>query len=416
MVTTFYPPYNFGGDGMYIYRLSNELAKRGHQVTVIHSVDAYKVLRDAEPTSAFPNHPNVTVHRLRGPLAKLSPLVTYLTGQPGLKGPALNRVFAEKRFDVVHFHNISLIGGPGVLSYGDGVKLYTTHEHWLICPMHVLWKLNREPCEKPECLRCTLSFHRPSQLWRYTRLLETQLPKVDLFLSPSQFTLDQHRRRGFTYPMRCLPLFLTKAETDAGADGPGDVFPLPTERPYFLFVGRLERIKGVQVLLDRFRGYSGADLIIAGDGEFGDELRRQAAGLTNVHFVGRVHPRPLRSLMARAIAVLAPSIGYETFGLVSIEAFAQRTPVIAHDLGGLPEPIRESGGGLTYRTPAELLLAMEALRGDPASRRAMGERGYQSFLQRWSEEPHLERYFALISEARSLRERRLAGEPVGPRE
>src|SRR5712692_1316054 len=120
MVTTFYPPYHFGGDAMYVYRLSNELARRGHQVTVVHCVDAFKLLRDVEPASDYPNHPNVLVHRIRSPFGTLSPLVTYLTGQPGLKARALNRIFREQRFDVIHFHNVSLIGGPGVLRYGDG--------------------------------------------------------------------------------------------------------------------------------------------------------------------------------------------------------------------------------------------------------------------------------------------------------
>src|SRR5262245_29088573 len=44
MVTTFYPPYNFGGDGMGVLRLSRALVRRGHHVTVIHDADAYEVL------------------------------------------------------------------------------------------------------------------------------------------------------------------------------------------------------------------------------------------------------------------------------------------------------------------------------------------------------------------------------------
>ena len=46
MVTTFYPPYNFGGDGIAIQRLSRALADRGHQVTVVHDLDAYDMLSD----------------------------------------------------------------------------------------------------------------------------------------------------------------------------------------------------------------------------------------------------------------------------------------------------------------------------------------------------------------------------------
>src|SRR5881296_1892398 len=158
MVTTFYPPYHFGGDAMYVYRLSDALARRGHQVTVAHSVDAYRVLRGT-PQDPLTHHPRVTVKPLRSRVRALSPLVTYLAGRPGLASRALDEIF-EQQFDVVHFHNISLMGGPGVLSYGSGIKLYTMHEHWLVCPMHVLWKYNRRPCERPACLRCSLTFAR----------------------------------------------------------------------------------------------------------------------------------------------------------------------------------------------------------------------------------------------------------------
>ena len=45
MVTTFYPPFNFGGDGITVQRLANALAERGHEVEVVHCVDAFDMLR-----------------------------------------------------------------------------------------------------------------------------------------------------------------------------------------------------------------------------------------------------------------------------------------------------------------------------------------------------------------------------------
>jgi glycosyltransferase involved in cell wall biosynthesis len=347
------------------------------------------------PSGEFPNHPNVTVRRLESTLGPLSPLATYLSGRPALKARALERVF-EESFDVVHFHNVSLVGGPGVLRYGDGVKLYTTHEHWLVCPMHVLWKNNRELCLEPSCLRCTIAFHRPPQLWRYGGLLERATRHVDLFLAPSRFTIQAHRERGFTKPMRHLPYFLPRRETDGGSKSNSAV-----ERPpYFLYVGRLERLKGVQTLIDQFRTYDAADLLIAGDGEYSTELRRQAAGLRHVTFLGRVHPDALKTLYAQAIALIVPSIGYETFGMVSIEAFAQRTPTIVRDLGGLTEAVDDSGGGFVYRTDEELVAAMESLRTDPGLRQELGNRGHAAYLRLWSEEPHVRRYFEAIDAAR----------------
>jgi len=65
MVTTFYPPYSFGGDGVYVQQLSNELAKRGHQVEVVHCRDAYNLLAGRTSSTTDHDHPNVTVHSLK---------------------------------------------------------------------------------------------------------------------------------------------------------------------------------------------------------------------------------------------------------------------------------------------------------------------------------------------------------------
>ncbi len=402
MVTTFYPPHNFGGDGIYVHRLSNELARRGHRVTVVSAPDAYELL-GGTGGAAPGEHENVTPEPLEPRLGRLSPLITYLSGRPGLRARQLRELFRRERFDVVHFHNVSLVGGPGLLAYGDGVKLYTTHEHWLVCPMHTLWRLDREPCERPTCLRCTIAYRRPPQLWRYTGLLKREAGHVDMFLAPSTFTLEAHRARGFTAPMTQLPHFLPLEEepeaADDGSTGEG-------RRPYFLVVGRLERLKGVQTLIDVFRRYDAADLVVVGEGTFGEELRQRAAGLAHVQFTGRLPFDSLRRHYRGAIALLAPSVGYETFGMTTIEAFAQRTPAIVRDLGGLPETVVESGGGFTYGSDDELLAAMESLRSNPLLRTELGERGYRAYRERWSPDPHLAAYFDIIdgvTEGRALR-------------
>ena len=390
MVTTFYPPYHFGGDAVYVYRLSNALARRGHRVTVVHCADAHALLGGEADGAPFPHHPNVEVRRLHSRLGPVSPVVTYLTGRPGLKRRPLAEVFAEP-FDVVHFHNVSLVGGPDVLRYGSGVKLYTMHEHWLVCPMHSLWKHNRRPCDKPDWLSCTLSFGRPPQLWRYSGLMERSLGEVDVFLAPSRFTAEKHRERGFRRPIRHLPQFLPEdaAPRSDGAE-PG------LERPYFLFAGRLERIKGLHTLLQAFRRYRSAGLVVAGEGKEGPALRRQAADLPHVRFVGQVGSEQLARLYTGAVALVVPSLGFEVFPLVTLEAFAQGTPAIVRDVGGLPEAVEDSGGGFTYRTEDELVHALDTLVADEGLRRRLGEEGRSGWLRLWSESPHLEQYLATI--------------------
>ena len=199
--------------------------------------------------------------------------------------------------------------------------------------------------------------------------------------------------------MRHLPYFLPLRERS------GATPPAAGSRPYFLAVGRLERLKGFQTLLEVFRRYDAADLVIAGDGTYGAELRQLAAGLPHVRFTGALPFPELDGLYAGAVALLAPSIGYETFGMVTLEAFARGTPAIVRDLGALPEAVEDSGGGFVYRTDDELLGAMETLRTDAGLRRSLGELGRRAYVERWSEEPHIAGYFEAIEEASERRAR-----------
>ena len=91
-----------------------------------------------------------------------------------------------------------------------------------------------------------------------------------------------------------------------------------------------------------------------------------------------------------------PSLTYETFGIIIIEAFARKTPVIVRDLGALPEVVNDSGGGFTYGTDEELLLAINKLATDTSLRDSLGEKGYQAFLKHWSTEAHMKLYFGFL--------------------
>ena len=109
------------------------------------------------------------------------------------------------------------------------------------------------------------------------------------------------------------------------------------------------------------------------------------------------------SLYRGAIALVVPSIWYDIFPQVILEAFSQRTPVIVTDHGGMPEMVADSGGGLVYHTEFELLDAMEKLRTNTSLRDELGHRGYLALKRDWTAEAHLRRYFSLIDELASRR-------------
>jgi glycosyltransferase involved in cell wall biosynthesis len=393
-LTTFYPPYSFGGDAMYIYRLSHALAEAGHHVDVIHCVDAFHLLHPSEPRIKFTEHPSVVRHELRSHFKSLSPLLTQQTGRPFLKGKVIRQVLASRHYDVIHYHNISLLG-PRILAMGpeSAVKMYMTHEHWLVCPMHVLWKFNNRACEKPDCLRCVLLGKRPPQLWRYTGMLERYARSVDQFVSPSRFTARMHAERGFSRPVAHLPYFIDRADSDWRSPQ-----SRPQKEPYFLFVGRLEVIKGLQTLIAMWNERAPQfDLLIAGSGSYEGELRAAAGMNPRIKFLGPKSQVELGALYHHALACIVPSITYETFGIIIVEAFARKTPVIVRDLGALPEVVEDSGGGYIYHRDEELLSAMHRLAASPELRAEMGQKGYEAFLRHWSREAHMRMYFDFLN-------------------
>ncbi|WP_435008083.1 glycosyltransferase family 4 protein [Tundrisphaera lichenicola] len=404
MITTFFGPHSFGGDAAFVDRLSRALARHGHEVHVIYCRDAFEMVRGDQTPRPYEPPPGVTIHALSSRVGPLSPLATHQTGQPAFKANAIRSLLKSIRPDVVHFHNLSLIGGPGLLSIPTpgAVKLMTAHEHWLVCPLHVLWKFGEGVCEAPSCVRCSVQAGRPPQLWRGSDLLERSLRHLDALIAPSQSTLREHARRGIKVPMTHLPYFLPADYTGLPAA------PTPIhDRPYVAVAGRLEKIKGFQDVIEAARRLPHIDLRIAGSGPFEADLRGQAEGLPNVHFEGRLDSAEVAALFRGALAVAVPSLVYETFGYVVLEAFAEKTPVIVRDLGALPELVAESGGGLVFRTNDELVEALDRLAGDADLRIKLGCDGYLARLGIWSEVEHLHRYLGLIEQERRGRRVRI---------
>lgn len=400
MITTFYPPYNFGGDGIFVHHLSNELARRGHYVEVIHCLDSYRMLAGQDPPGTYDDHPHVTVHGLKSRFGFLSPLATQQTGFPFFKADRIRQIL-ERPFDVINYHNISLVGGPKVLELGTGIKLYTMHEYWLVCPTHVLFRFNRAPCTRPHCLTCSLYQKRPPQWWRYLGLLESAARHVDAFIAMSSFCAHRHREMGFNFPIERIPGFV--ASPEPVPPGPARLVGEAQGEPYFLFVGRLEKLKGLQTLIPVFRHRPQARLLIAGSGTYESRLRQLAEGSVNIRFLGQPTEGRLQGLFEQAVAVIVPSLSYEVFPLVPVEAFRHRTPVIARKLGALAEVVEQSAGGLLYETDEELWQAIDRLLADPSYRRELGQRGYEAYQRNWTVEAHLERYLALISNLSSDR-------------
>jgi glycosyltransferase involved in cell wall biosynthesis len=237
--------------------------------------------------------------------------------------------------------------------------------------------------------------------------MKSAVRHVDAFISPDRHTISKHREFGLDLPMVHLPHFVPAGEETA-IENRREYEDL-RGKPYFLFVGRLERIKGLQTLIPLFRRWSGARLLIAGTGGYGDDLRRAAEGCDNIQFLGYQSGDRLDALYRNAVAVVVPSINYEVAPpLVIMEAFLRRTPAIVRGLGSMPESIEDSGGGFVYRSDEDLLESMRRLLDDTILRDELGARGHTAYQTQWTTDAYLERYLGLIGRLAQARTGRTA--------
>lgn len=405
MITTFFGPHSFGGDAAYVERLSQALCRRGHEVHVFYCVDAFNVVKGNHPLRSYEPVPGLSLHPLKSRFGALSPLATQATGRPYFKSKSLREVMDADDTDVIHFHNISLVGGPGVLGLGTNrraARIMSAHEHWLVCPTHLLREDDRGSVDSGASIRGQLAARRPPQLWRYSSAIENGLRELDALIFPSRHALEEHARRGVDawVPLVQLPYFLP----DDWSEGIEEQEPEHRERPYLAAAGRLVEMKGFQRLIPLMRYLPEVDLRVAGTGPYESRLRKLAAGLPNVHFEGLMSGRELARLFRGARAVVVPSLFYETFGYVVLEAFATGTPVIVHEGGGaLLETGVESGGGLGYRNDAELLTAMRRMVHDDELRADLAATGFAQRIGPWSETEHVHRYMEIIDQTRQAR-------------
>jgi glycosyltransferase involved in cell wall biosynthesis len=391
-ISTFFPPYSFGGDAVFVRRLCDNLHREGHEVEVIQCVDAFRLFEHGGVRETLFPYP---VHRIHSGTF-VSPLYSYVTGRPGFwKARELQRVLDKFRPDLLHFHSPSLMGAPEVLTWGNAPRIYTLHDHWLVCPTHVLFQNRQRPCEEPlTCNQCLVAHRRPPQPWRWTSAWKEKLRGIDRFLAPSEFTRERHLRARLPMKIDVMPLFVPD---------PPAALPPVAARSYFLMAGRFEELKGflgVAKLWPR----DGAELHLAGHGNQREELLLLSRENPRIKVLPWLSDDELAMEYAGAIGVIAPSRTHETFGLTIAEAAARSKCVIARNVGGLRESVERHQLGLLVDTDSDIVAAAAGLAKAPELAARLGTHGRWAYEREWTWERYRQRYFALIDELRGIRE------------
>jgi glycosyltransferase involved in cell wall biosynthesis len=331
----------------------------------------------------------------------------------------ITHVLEEFRPDVVHCHNIYHQLSPSMLEpvRKAGVPcVMTLHDYKLACPSYQLLD-NGALCQA--CVtggsvtrllspmtaarrRCKDGSLGSSALLAVETTLHRAMKAyspVDVFISPSDFLADVMTRAGvFPERMRVVNHFVDVDTTPVKESAGGDL----------VFAGRLAREKGIDVLIDAVGAMrTGGRLDIAGDGPLRSELEAQAERVApgRVRFHGRLAKPELQQLVRGSVASVVPSRWYENQPLTVLESFGAAVPVIATDLGGLPELVRDGVDGLVvaHEQPAALAAAMDALYADPERALKMGAVARERVLADFSTRAHLERLGAAYDAATAHR-------------
>lgn len=275
----------------------------------------------------------------------------------------IKRIIVENKIDVVHVHNTLNLISPAVY-YAARVcnvpVVQTVHNFRLVCPGATFYR-EGHICE--DCLRQGLKCSIKHSCYRGSKVQTLACA----------LTMTIHRTLGIYKKINyiCLTEF-TKDKIKSVVDServyikPNFVYDqkgLNQAEDYYIFVGRVEEIKGVDVLVDAFRSMPSKKLKIVGRGDLSEHIakRLKKENIHNVELLGFKPHDEVNELLKHAKALIMCSQWYETFGMVIAEAYSNGVPAIVGRIGNIKDLVDESVTGelFTYDDSKDLIAAVE---------------------------------------------------------
>ena len=313
--------------------------------------------------------------------------------------------------DLVHVHNTFPLISPSLFWAADEARLpvvQTLHNFRLICPQAMLLR-DGQVCERcvgraplPAVLHGCYRGSRPASavlagMLFLHRSMGTWTDKVDRFIALNSFCRDKFVLGGLPAARIAIkPNFV-----DIGAE-PENEQP----RQGLVFVGRLSPEKGVDLLAQAVAGLPAGSLTVVGTGP--DSAALTACGAATM--LGQQARSAIGGLVARAHVLVFPSVAYETFGLVIIEAFAVGTPVIASRHGAALELVVDGETGLLFEpgSVGDLAAKIRWALSHPAEMAAMGRRAREVALAHYGPDVNYAQLMTVYIDAAQSRAARTA--------
>lgn len=281
----------------------------------------------------------------------------------------VRKIIREEHIDIVHVHNTLMMVSPSVFyaAFSSGVPVVQTlHNFRMLCPAGSFFRDN-VICE--ECVEHGMGCAVKHKCYRNSKL-QTMV---------STAILKIHRFLGTYYRVNfiCLTEFnrnklLSSLNPEKKIVDPRRVYIKPNftfaegiipverqpEEEYFLFAGRVEALKGIDIAIRAFEKLPDENLYIAGSGPMLEEMEAyvEEHHMNNVKFLGYLQKEEMTEKFYHAKAVIMTSQCYEAFAMTIAEAYSYGVPVIAGRVGNMEGMVKEGVTGVkfTYNSAEDL--------------------------------------------------------------
>lgn len=303
----------------------------------------------------------------------------------------ISSLIRDQKPDILHCHNVYHQLTPSIINAASLAKIpvvLTLHDYKIICPVYTRLS-NGEVCTKCsdgryEALlsqRCADgSIGRSGLLWAEARFHAAagSYRRVDKFIAPSRFMRDAvmpllGKDRVFYIPNGVDTARIEPSRQDEG---------------FVLYLGRLSPEKGVETLLRAHAADNAAwRLVIAGSGPLQGKLQSE---FPSAEFTGHLTGSDLEAKLREASMIVVPSEWHENNPLSVLEAMAHAKPIVASDMGGIPELVRHGRTGLLFepKNAQQLSSHIRTMLSDPDLRRKFGAEARKVAETEYSLERH----------------------------
>ncbi|MFH1744955.1 MAG: glycosyltransferase [bacterium] len=332
IINNLYKPYARGGGERVVELIVDEFRRLGHEIIIIttkpcraSSVESFDSKNKVYYlNSKYYNLVKIPLFlRLFWHVFDMFNFVNYFK---------INSILQKEKCDLVLTHNLKGVGllATHAIRKNKIKNIHTLHDIQLFYPSGLMM-YGKE--KRVDSLLAKI----------YSKVNSLLIDSPRVVVSPSQWLLDEHLKRGFFKNSGCIvlpnPVILRETKEIIEREGNKTIFNL-------LYVGQIENHKGVSFLVDAFNSLSRDDfnLHIVGDGSEIESIKSRAAQNNKIFFYGRKSASEVEELMCMADCLMVPSLCYENSPTVIYEAASVNLPVIAARIGGITELVRKIGG------------------------------------------------------------------------